>query len=94
MGLNSKVFWDQDGVPYLTENDIIYFSQQGVRLKCHDIGPINKLIDQTADKSDLQNNFGIHKGNKFDNKGHSWIYLSGYVSMSFSYMTFVMNNTQ
>ena len=46
VGLNSKVFWDQDGVPYVTENDIIYFSQEGVRLKCHDIGPINAAIDK------------------------------------------------
>ena len=38
---NPKVFWDQDGNAYATEKDIVYFSKQGVRLKCYDVRDMN-----------------------------------------------------
>lgn len=65
--------------------------KEGVRLKCHDVHTINEKIDSMKNKTEIQSNFGIHKGFKFDHKDHSWLYMSGYVSLSFSYMTYVIN---
>lgn len=91
MGNKSKIFWDQEGYAYVTDSNTVYSFDQGVCLKCHDVGIINKQIDAITKKSEIQKNFGIHKGFKFDHKGHSWLYMSGYISLSFSYMTFVIN---
>ena len=62
-------------------------------MKCHDVAAINEAIDKMGAMSSLQSNFGIHKGYKFDNKSHSWLYMSGNVCLSYSYMTFVINQT-
>ena len=35
--------------------------------------------------------FGIHKGHKIDGTGHAWLFLQGFISLSYSYMTFVIN---
>ena len=53
VGLKSKVFWDQEGNVYATEQDTIYIFDQGVRLKCHDVLAINQAIDKIPAKSDL-----------------------------------------
>ena len=36
-GHDPQIFWDQDGHPYAMENDCVYFSDTGVRLKCYDL---------------------------------------------------------
>jgi len=61
-------------------------------MKCHDVASINQAIDNLGTLTSLQTNFGIHKGFKFDNKSHSWLYMSGNVCLSYSYMTFVINH--
>ena len=33
----------------------------------------------------------MHQGHKFDTEGHGWILSHGYLCLSYSYMTFVMN---
>ena len=73
---------------------------QGVTLKCYDVNLINQkesdqsTKDQKAAKKDA---FGFHKGHKMDQdpenneQGHNWLFLREYVSLSFSYMCFVIN---
>lgn len=36
--------------------------------------------------------FGLHKGSKMDAKSYSWLFIEGVVYLSYSYMTFVINN--
>ena len=43
-------------------------------------------------KRKSQKEFPIYKGHRFDNEGHNWILLREYLSLSFSYMTFVIKH--
>jgi hypothetical protein len=36
--------------------------------------------------------FGLNKGSKMDAKTYSWLFIEGVVYLSYSYMTFVINN--
>lgn len=83
MDEDMKVFWDQRGYPYLTQKDQVCIAAQGVRLTCFDVEKINRY-DKGSGK------FGFHVGHKFDAENHSWAYLRDYISLSFSYMTFVI----
>ena len=40
--LNPKIFWDNLGSVYATENNLVYFSDLGVRLTSYDLTEINK----------------------------------------------------
>jgi hypothetical protein len=76
---------------------------QGVVLKCFgDVRNMKKIEkdedDDTKELSAIEkkrariaNVFGMHQGHKFDTEGHSWILSAGYLSLSYSYMTFIMN---
>ena len=37
---------------------------------------------------------GSDYGHRFDDRQHSWIFLSEYISISYSYMTFVIQNSR
>ena len=90
--INPKIFWDQDGHVYSTQKDMVYFSDQGIRLKCYDVKEINEeMMNKNETKTKITKAFDTYQGHKFDAKGHSWLYLQGFISLSYSYMTFVMN---
>ena len=61
--------------------------QQGVALTCYDVRNVNRQSKEEVKKTQL---FGYHYGNRFDYQGHSWLYLRDYISISYSYMTFVI----
>ena len=74
--IDPKIFWDCDGNAYSTQDDMVYFSDQGVRLKCYDVKEINEtMINKTEIKSKISKAFGTYQGYKFDAKGHNWLYL-------------------
>ena len=85
LGLESKIFWDSAGKPYITEDEKVYLTEQGVPLLCYDVENIN------AEES-KQPKFGYHYGHRFDGEEHSWLYLKEYIALSYSYMTFVIKN--
>jgi hypothetical protein len=58
-------------------------------LNCFDVSKTNKKLDQQ--KNEVKG-FGVHKGHRFDSKNHSWLIMQDFISMSFSYMTFVIND--
>lgn len=91
-GTHPKLFWDQEGNAYATEKDLVYFTEMGLRMKCFDVLEINEGFDAEGRKvTKRQKAFGTHQGFKFDSKSHSWLYLQGFISLSYSYMTFVIN---
>ena len=91
-GLHPKLFWDQEGSAYATEKDLVYFTDMGLRMKCFDVLEINEGFDTEGRKvTKRQKAFGTHQGFKFDSKSHSWLYLQGFISLAYSYMTFVIN---
>ena len=54
-------------------------------LLCYDVANIN------IEGAKLPK-FGYHYGYRFDGDEHSWLYLNEYISLSYSYMTFVIKN--
>jgi hypothetical protein len=86
----AQLFWDSLGSAYITEKDITIITDQGVKLKCFDVQPFN---DQYEGISKTQV-IGSDYGHRFDDKQHSWIFLSEYISISYSYMTFVIQNSR
>ncbi len=47
-----------------------------------------------AYKFNLEENedkFGIDKGLRFDNINHNWVFVNEFLSLSYSYMTLIMN---
>jgi len=86
---NPKVFWDSAGYAYITEGNQVLLTQMGVRLTCFDVEKINNEDAQAMkDKKNLK--FGYQYGHRFDTAQHSWLYLRDYISLSYSYMTFVI----
>jgi len=96
LGRDPKIFWDSDGHAYITEKGGVYITQQGVQLKCYgdvNFGRVSSDQGAAANKRKrLEQEFGAHRGYRFDNEGHEWIYLRDYISLSYSYMTFVIKN--
>ena len=90
-GLNPLVLWDEMGDAYITENNLVFFCEQGTSMRCYDVEEMNSRQLQTNKllKSDA---FGYHRGHKFDYKDHSWMFLREFITLSFSYMTFVINS--
>lgn len=60
-------------------------ASQGVKLLCYDVKNINKKSKNVKKKK-----FEIHQGYRFDSENHHWLFLSDYISLSYSYMTFVI----
>ena len=46
------------------------------------------MIDDKVDG--IQRPIGLQTGHKFDEEGHNWMILNEYLSLPFSYMTFVI----
>ena len=93
LGRDPKIFWDSDGHAYITEKGGVYITQQGVQLKCYgDVNFGRDLVGLPNKRKRLEQEFGTHRGYRFDNERHEWIYLRDYISLSYSYMTFVIKN--
>ena len=73
----------------------MFFSETGVRLKCFDVGQKATTFERDEDNlyhsKAIANAFGSHYGCKFDGRGHTWLFYEEYISLSYSYMTFVIN---
>lgn len=85
----AQLFWDSKGSGYITENDVTILTDQGVKLKCFDVQPFNDQYEALIHKNKTQV-IGSDYGHRFDDKQHSWIFLSEYINISYSYMTFVI----
>lgn len=56
LGLEPKIFWDSNGHAYITEKERVYITEQGVKLKCYDVGQVN----QDTANSKKRQKFGYH----------------------------------
>jgi hypothetical protein len=86
---NYQLFWDSKGSPYITSENRTLIAQQGVQLTFYDVEDIN-LRDKAKQN---RTEFGSEYGHCFDSKFHNWVYLSDYISLSHSYMTFVIQSS-
>ena len=77
------VIWDSRGLPYIATSEKIIFCSNNCALKAFsyeiDFETVNSLKDLT-----------FHKGHRLDGKNHNWIIFQEYLSLPFSYMSFVI----
>ena len=60
----------------------------GVTFTSFDVEKINVEDEKLGLKKNLK--FGYQYGHRFDHEGHNWVFLRDYISLSYSYMTFVI----
>ena len=51
-------------------------------------------INRRDKERENRTRFGSEYGHCFDSQFHNWVYLSDYISLSHSYMTFVIQNSE
>ena len=83
LGKKSKTFYDSDGNHYITEDQKVIVTEQGVTLKSFDVETVFNYKNLA---------FSSSKGHKMDTKNHNWIIFSDYIGLSFSFMTLVIRD--
>ena len=62
-----------------------------VAVKCFELNEYGRF--QKDDKVGVLNKaIGLKTGHKFDSYGHNWMILNEYISLPYSYMTFVIKH--
>ena len=84
-GIDPRLFFDETGKTYYTEMDHVVFCDHGVTLSAYDVSKVNQ-----SKRNDLY--FQYYKGHRFDSRNHNWILFNEYISLSFSFMTFVIRD--
>jgi hypothetical protein len=80
------VVWDIKGKPYIFTEKKAIFPEQRCAVTAFDYeGAIKRF---NARKSRLS----VHKGHRVDGKNHNWLVFDEYISLSFSYMSFVIKD--
>ena len=75
----AKVIWSLGGDPCIVDKEYVIIANQGVKLKQFDL-----QIESIQDR--------LETGHCLDGILHNWIFLNDFISIPFSYMTFVMQN--
>ena len=82
-----EVIFDRDGNPYIVRGKEVIFPKQRCTIKAFDFQKIEELSSSNS-KRDLRN----QKGHRFDSKNHNWFIFREYISLPFSYMSFVIKH--
>jgi len=80
-----KIIWDQQGDPYIITQDGVIIANERVKSKTYQIQDFTEL-----NEVDRLTVLPLQKGSKFDGDNHNWFLLNEFLSLSFSYMTFVI----
>lgn len=86
-----EIIWDNKGYPYIVDNEKVIITKERVSVKCFKLDDFERFMadERVGDSHKL---IGLCTGHKFDNKGHNWLVLNEYMSLPYSYMTFVIKN--
>jgi hypothetical protein len=57
-----------------------------------DLERMHMFDDNNAEAQVDSGIFGISKGSRFDHKNHHWLLFDDYISLSFSYMSFIIKD--
>ena len=51
---------------------------------------MSQIDDDAIHRRFTKQKVDVHKGNRFDGKNHNWLMIGHYISLPFSYMSFVL----
>jgi hypothetical protein len=83
---NYKIFYDRAGNTLVAQNNQVLICEQDVRLQSYD-------VEKVTGRGDNNIFFDYYKGHRFDAENHNWIVFNEYISLSFSFMTFVIRDS-
>lgn len=86
MPKDHDILWD--GLhPYIIEKDRIVFCHLNCSMYCYDpVDSIQKLLKANPTFQNINNSMGY----RFDGENHNWYVIDEYLSLSFSFMAFVI----
>ena len=80
------VVWDINGKPYIVTDSKAIFPEQRCAVTSYDYeGAIQRFKAKKAKLS-------VHKGHRVDGKNHNWLIFDEYITLPFSYMSFVIKD--
>jgi hypothetical protein len=82
-----QIIWDHQGRFVILTEEQITLPIQNCSLRC-----FHETSFNTLDKTVLNNELNYQNGYRFDSANHNWILMREYLCLSFSYMTFVIQN--
>jgi hypothetical protein len=81
------VLWDSQGVPYIVTKDKVFFTKQRCAIKAYQYDDmVNTFLYENKSR------LGIRNGHRVDHKNHNWLIFQEYLSLPFSYLTFVIKD--
>lgn len=78
--------WDINGKPYIVTDKKAIFPEQRCAVTCYDYEGAIQRFKQKKSK------LSVHKGHRVDGKNHNWLIFDEYLSLPFSYMSFVIKD--
>jgi len=92
-----QVCFDDKGMAVIVRDSVITIDDRCTTLTAFDFD--NELLDEAKEKEQERDEEGIgaglytfYKGARFNGKGHDWLIMDNYLSLSYSYMNFVIKD--
>ena len=82
-----EIIFDQKGNIYLAEGNYINILKMHTRIPSYSFQNLELVQDS------VQESFTYSRGVKFDGKNHNWLIFREFMSLGFSYMSFVIKNS-
>ena len=86
VGVKFDIIWDNKGIPIIITDKNVILTKERCSVKVFD----TKHNLESILKRKTTKQFPLCKGHRFDNEGHNWMIMREYISLSFSYMSFVI----
>lgn len=80
------LLWDCHGQPYIATENKLIFPEQRCAVKAYDYDGLIKKLNQR------ESQLSTHFGHRVDGKNHNWLVFEEYLSLSFSYLAFVIRD--
>jgi len=87
-GKDYQIIWDRQGQMIIINDEKSVLTNEKCSVTVYDYQ--KKLSEMIENEG--QAGFSLSKGHRFDDVNHNWMILGEYISLGFSYMTFVIKD--
>ena len=81
-----EILWDKTGSAYIVNGKKVILNSQRCSVKAYDFEELGE------NKSESTSTISNDRGHRFDFKNHNWLIFKQYISLGFSYITFVIKD--
>lgn len=87
-GKGYQIIWDRQGKMIIINDEKSVLTNEKCSVTVYDYQKkLNEMIENKG-----QEGFSLSRGHRFDDVNHNWMILGEYISLGFSYMTFVIKD--